>query len=67
MTIKSACSAMRTCISPANVASHMSVATASPQSPASVTGPMKRAADAVITGSTLAPALTRRRASSTAL
>ena len=35
----------------------MSVATASPVIPASVTGPRNRAADAVITGSTFAPAL----------
>jgi len=45
----------------------MVVATASPQMPASVTGPTKRAADAVITGKTFAPALRSSRASSTAL
>ena len=45
----------------------MSVVTASPVMPASVTGPTKRAADALRTAWTVAPALRRRRATSTAL
>src|SRR5204863_9856593 len=50
-----------------NDGSHMSVATGSPQIPASVMGPTKRCADAVITGMTRAPALMHARATSTAL
>ncbi len=57
MATRSACSAIVTCISPANEGSHMSVATASPQMPASVTGPTKRDAEAVITGSDARPGL----------
>ncbi len=45
----------------------MSYATASPQMPDRVSGPTNRAPDPVITGTTRAPALTRTRASSTAL
>ena len=45
----------------------MSLATASPQMPESVTGPTNRAALAVITGITRAPAFTRSRATSTLL
>jgi hypothetical protein len=45
----------------------MSMAAASPQIPESVTGPTNFAADAVITGTTRAPALMHKRATSTLL
>ena len=67
MATRSARSAMRTWSSPGAAGSHMSIATGSPVMPASVTGPRNRAADAVITGSTLAPALTSKRATAAAL